>query len=737
MTIHPHPGASPAEFAETRIPLSFMMKFLGGMRTKILLLMLLAGFLPLVFTSLLFYENARNFIVSDRVEIYLRHLSQQNADKIDLFLTERLEGTVAMASNEPVEQFLSRTDHPPNNDIVRVLNDYVKIHEVYDLMVLVDSQGIIRATNSMNRFGDWLDGRLLNQVVGHSITTYPEEAACWRRAMQGLPAVHDWYRSSLVHTLYFFEDDDVSRNYHVLFAQPVIDRRSGQPVGAWLNIMNWEYIQAIMDLVENDFKRYSLSSGYALLLDREQHKILAAPDRRNRRSRIGGPDCVGVDISRDPRFASLYHALKADSGTIHYVMGTSRYGGVTPIGNKQFGWVVLVSLSAGDIFRPADQMKYVFAVIILAAMTLILAGALGLSRHLSRPLARLKDSALEIARGHYSQRVKAGSSDEIGVLAEAFNRMALTIEERQGELERINQDLEAIVHERTQALEQSNQELLLALQDLRDAQDHLVQSEKMASLGQLIAGIAHEIKNPLNFIYGNTEFLTEYVEKIRDYVRFAESQLQDGNGSAEAIRSLRDRLNLEFIMKDLQNLARNVHDGAERIRSIVDDLRTFSRASSGSRVRTDLRKVVDMCLNLLRNQYKNRIRIHRDYEEVDPVPIYLGKMEQVFMNLLTNAIQAIDGDGDIWVRVGRNDHQVMVTVEDNGCGIPPIHLKRIFEPFFSTKDVGQGTGLGLSISYNIVQQHGGTLHAANRQGGGAVFRVTLPMNPPPDEGSDE
>ena len=208
--------------------------------------------------------------------------------------------------------------------------------------------------------------------------------------------------------------------------------------------------------------------------------------------------------------------------------------------------------------------------------------------------------------------------------------------------------------------------------------------------------------------------------------------------ATEALAAYAEPHNIPFILEDLKTIAHNVNEGAERIRAIVDDLRSFSRAPTGSRQPIDVRKVLDMCLNLLRNQYKQRIRVTRAYAELPPVTAHAGKIEQVFLNLLTNAVQAIEGEGEIGVRTECNGDRVAVEIADSGPGIPEHLLRRVFEPFFTTKEVGKGTGLGLSISYNIVRQHGGALTVRNAPGGGAVFRVELPISgdPPPDESGE-
>jgi signal transduction histidine kinase len=171
----------------------------------------------------------------------------------------------------------------------------------------------------------------------------------------------------------------------------------------------------------------------------------------------------------------------------------------------------------------------------------------------------------------------------------------------------------------------------------------------------------------------------------------------------------------------------NFTEGASRINTIVSDLRTFSRMDSYTMSEIDVHASIEISLNLLRNQYKERIEIHREYGDIPKIQGFSGKLSQVFMNLLTNAFHAIGEKGDVWIRTGAIDNMVQVEVQDNGHGIPRENLKRIFEPFFTTKAVGQGTGLGLSISYGIVEQHHGRIFVANAPGGGTIFTVRLPI----------
>jgi len=191
---------------------------------------------------------------------------------------------------------------------------------------------------------------------------------------------------------------------------------------------------------------------------------------------------------------------------------------------------------------------------------------------------------------------------------------------------------------------------------------------------------------------------------------------------------MKEGIHYAFIRDDLRILIDNFTEGARRINAIVTDLRTFSRMDTDSISEVDLHASVEMSLNLLRNAYKNRIEIHKEYGDIPKIYGYAGKLNQVFMNLLSNAFHAVQANGDVWIRTRCNDGTVEVEIEDNGIGIPRENLNRIFEPFFTTKPVGQGTGLGLSISYGIIEQHQGRIQVTSVPQKGSSFIVSLPVN---------
>jgi len=289
-----------------------------------------------------------------------------------------------------------------------------------------------------------------------------------------------------------------------------------------------------------------------------------------------------------------------------------------------------------------------------------------------------------------------------------------------------NERLEERVVERTQDLEK-------ALSDFRSTQAQLVQSEKMASLGLLVAGVAHELNNPISFIYGNIEPLQQYIKKITAGIEeYEEFLLNDPDGKA-TVEKLRADAHLDFVLEDITKLIRTIREGAARSKDIVADLRTFSRLDEAELKEIDLHQGIDITLSLLRNRLKSRITVHKEYSAIPAVTCYAGQMNQVFMNLLANAADAIEGSGNVWIttrlRTDEGEEKVRIAIRDDGCGIPEEILPKIFDPFLTTKDVGQGTGLGLSISHSIVERHEGKITAMSDPGKGSTFTVEIPVRP--------
>ena len=265
------------------------------------------------------------------------------------------------------------------------------------------------------------------------------------------------------------------------------------------------------------------------------------------------------------------------------------------------------------------------------------------------------------------------------------------------------------------------------------AQEQLLQSEKLASIGQLAAGVAHEINNPIGYVHSNLGSLQEYVGNLFALIDVYERALRsaDPHAMRSEIDATRERLDVDFISRDLPQLLTESRQGIERVTAIVRDLRDFSRSDREHAWRlADLHAGLDSTINIVWNELRYKAKLEKHYGTLPMIECLQSELNQVFMNLLLNAGQAIDGEGVITVRTGHEPGQVWVEIGDTGSGIAPEMLQRIFDPFFTTKAVGKGTGLGLSISYGIVAKHHGRIEVDSAPQAGSRFRVILPVRQP-------
>ena len=267
---------------------------------------------------------------------------------------------------------------------------------------------------------------------------------------------------------------------------------------------------------------------------------------------------------------------------------------------------------------------------------------------------------------------------------------------------------------------------------LEEAHNQLLQSEKMASIGQLSAGIAHELNNPIGFVSSNLGSLENYLHDLMKIIQAFQAAAATGGEQVPALAaaaSVAREHDLEFLEEDIFELLRESRDGLNRLRKIVQDLKTFSRTGEQDWQEADLQQGLDSTLNIVWNELKYHCTVKKEYAPIPPVSCVISQLNQVFMNLLVNAGQAIETRGEIIIRTFSPDAaHVCVEIEDNGKGIPPEHLNRIFEPFFTTKPVGKGTGLGLSVSYGIIERHRGRIDVSSEPGRGSCFRITLPIH---------
>ena len=361
----------------------------------------------------------------------------------------------------------------------------------------------------------------------------------------------------------------------------------------------------------------------------------------------------------------------------------------------------------------------------------------------SRPLADLARSARRIDLARLDEpitlrRPRGAQRDDFDDLVTALNAMRSSLLREVEELGRYRAELETRVAQRTaelgmnvQELEREREAQAQLIRQLEQAHNQVLQSEKLASIGQLAAGVAHEINNPIGFVNCNLGTLERHVGGLLRLIEAHEhAAAAPGDPAARAnVVQLEQALELDYLREDLRDLMRESRDGLERVKRIVQDLKDFSRVGETAWQAADLHACLESTLNVVWNEIKYRAEVIKNFGLLPEVECMPSQLNQVFVNLLVNAAQAIEGRGTITICTGVDEAagEVWISIADTGSGIAPEHLHRIFDPFFTTKPVGQGTGLGLSVSYSIVQKHGGRIEVDSRVGEGTCFRLRLPV----------
>ncbi|MEO6681430.1 MAG: ATP-binding protein [Ginsengibacter sp.] len=281
-------------------------------------------------------------------------------------------------------------------------------------------------------------------------------------------------------------------------------------------------------------------------------------------------------------------------------------------------------------------------------------------------------------------------------------------------------------------VEEKNKELNKLLNDLKDAQQQLVMAEKMASLGQLTAGVAHEINNPINFVSANIKPLKEDLDDVIDCIKKYESVIKQNNleDLFSEVLVFKHQQSLDFTMGEITDLLNGIEEGARRTTDIVKGLRNFSRLDQDVIKKADINEGLESTLILLHSVYKDRINIEKDFGNIPQIDCLPGQINQVFMNILSNAIQAIADKGTIFIKTWQDKESIKISIKDTGNGMNDETLQKVFDPFFTTKEVGKGTGLGLSISFGIIEKHEGKIEVNSIQGQGTEFIITLPLTQP-------
>ena len=496
-------------------------------------------------------------------------------------------------------------------------------------------------------------------------------------------------------------------------------------------------VALFVSTTKNAFLSYDLAS-----LDADVSEILTNPNI----AYVKVLDKTGSIFVQKGNKDALDRPFKADKTVSESDDGVFDARAPIMVNNTLYGYVE-IGLNIASVTESVSRVKQ--WTITLALLEFVLVGLCSylLGSYLMSQLQQLREGAKHLGEAIENNNYKdvfvpVRGKDELSELAEAFNHLVERLKEEYGQRQRVQDELQELnvlleekVQDRTALLNKKNFQLEETNKDLKETQVQLLQAEKMASVGQLAAGVAHEINNPVGFVGSNISTLSDYVATYQmifsqiDVV--LKSQTDKGKETAlEDLRNMLSNQDMAFINEDISDLLNDSKEGLNRVAEIVKGLKLFSRVDSDEMQNHNINDCVRTTLAMVNNQLKYICTVETHLGNVPDVTINVGKISQVITNLLINAGQAIEStgkNGKIIITTCTVNGFVELRIEDTGCGIPASHLDKLFNPFFTTKPEGQGTGLGLSISFGIAQEHGGNLTATSREGEGSCFTLAIPL----------
>ena len=560
------------------------------------------------------------------------------------------------------------------------------------------------------------------------------------------PRTDDWYlagvraKSPTWSSIYTWETGEPTKRLAVSASYPVYSEKNRSLKGVI-------GIDFLFDALQQQLQALHITPNARVYLLERDGKVIAASTGNSFSQESGSIQRLSMDNTNDQVLKSLGGLVRAKDGQLlqnveletplqdqPYFVRSASWNGL-----EGLDWQILLAIPRSDLTREVDRStEQTIWICALAVAGSVVLGVVT-TRTISRPVQQLAEAAERFAIDQKQTLPPRSPIVELSALSHSFDSMGRQLKASFEKLEQANEHLEQANLALEQRVEERTRELSAALTDLKDTEAQLIQTEKMSSLGQMLAGIAHEINNPTSFVYGNLDYVQEYMNGLLTLLEMYQATYPH---PPEEIRDYQDDLNLDFLVDDLPKVVRSMREGTERIRNIVHDLRNFSRMDGQEMRRVDLHEALTSTLMILGHRLKGNgssptIHVVTQYDEAWPVDCYPGLMSQVFVNLLVNAVDALEEAAlrgqcphpeiVISTEARVSDGLFVVRIRDNGPGIPESVQQRMFDPFFTTKPVGRGTGLGLAIGYQIVvEKHGGQLICATDPAWGTEFTVAIP-----------
>ncbi|BAY86519.1 integral membrane sensor signal transduction histidine kinase [Calothrix parasitica NIES-267] len=672
-------------------------------------------------------------------ESFIFQLSQDNVKLLSKNLLQEIKQPIAKYSNAEFNRIYSTWDdgtirnfpqHRPIEEFDTVsfpssfMGKNIKIGDKY-------KQVLLTAYKLVNGYGHAWNNRFVctyfitsnNSIVGYgegmpwALQAKPDLNLNQEEYYYSADAKHNPERKSVLTSLYY---DVTANDWRVSTLNPAYDNDNNLIGVAGQDIV-------LSDLMKNTIND-RLPGTYNLIFHKNG-RLIAHPKYMKEIMEAQGK--LSIQELNNQALSHTFEIIKqqdSNSGVLENIKDKT-YLGFSRLKSTDWYFVTVYPKSLLSSFAIGTIKFILIAALISLIIEIVLLFSV-LHKEIAKPLNELITVADDISAGQLDINLELKREDEIGRLATSLNIMATQLNTTFSNLENAKAELENKVEERTQELQKT-------LVNLRNTQAQMLQAEKMSALGQTVAGVAHEINNPVNFIHANIEYIDTYVKDLLELVAFYQEYYPE---TPELLQEKIDKIDLEFIKEDSVKILASMNIGSIRIREIVKSLRSFSRLDEADYKQVDIHQGIDNTLLILKHRLKHNstqseIQIIKDYALIPLVECYAGKLNQVFMNILGNAIDALSelrtSDTIATISISTqviDKNWVKICIADNGTGINEEVSKNIFNPFFTTKPVGKGTGLGLSISYQIiVETHKGKIYCDSELGKGTKFVIEIPI----------